>query len=135
MSETPEKDQTIADEFRNLGMNLVNTMRSAWESPERKKFQQEIEDGLSALASTIRMEASTFSDSPTGQRLKTDLNDLQERMRTGEVETKAREEIIKALKIINTELEKVSVKWNAPSSEGANQEAAPQSQPDEHAEK
>ncbi len=113
MAETPEPENSIADEFRNLGLNLINTMRAAWESPERRKLQQELEEGLSTLAATIKMEASTFTETPAGQRLKTDLEDLQERVRTGEAESKAREEIIKAIKIINAELEKVTNRWSA----------------------
>jgi hypothetical protein len=104
MTEKPEPEHTIADEFRNLGLNLMSTMRAAWESPERRKLQQELEEGLTALAATIRMEANTFTESPAGQRIKTDFEDLQERVRTGEAETKAREEIIKAIRIINTEV-------------------------------
>jgi hypothetical protein len=106
MNDTPKPENDIADEFRALGENLVRTLRAAWESPERKKLEQEIESGLTELAATLKGEASSFRESQTGQRLKSDLDDMRQRVRSGEAAEKAREELIKALKLINTELEK-----------------------------
>lgn len=125
MSENPENENPIAEEFRNLGINLMNTMRAAWESPERKKLQGEIEEGLTALAATIKMEANTFTESPTGQRLKNDLDEWAQRVRSGEAEGKAREEIIRALKLINTELEKVTNRWPGQSEDAPSQPVNP----------
>jgi hypothetical protein len=44
MSENPQSDEGLADAFRKLGVNLVETLRSAWDTPERKKLQQEVEE-------------------------------------------------------------------------------------------
>jgi hypothetical protein len=108
MSEEKPSENSIADEFRNLGENLINSVRNAWESEERKKLQQEVEEGLNQLAATLKMEVETFKESPAGQRIRSDVADLRERVRTGEAESKLREEILKALRMINAELEKIS---------------------------
>jgi hypothetical protein len=108
MTDNPPPQGTIEDEFRTLGKNLLDTLRTMWDSPERKKVQEEIEQGLNQLADTLKAEADTFKQSPTGQRLQSDLNDLHQRVRSGEAETAAREEILKALRAINTELGKVA---------------------------
>ena len=110
MTEGQQPDNNLSDEFRNLGHNLINAMRAAWDNPERKKLQQEIEDGLEEFASTVKAEADHFSQSPTGQRLRSDVEGLQERVRTGEVETKVRDELLNALRTVNAELEKVTGK-------------------------
>ena len=107
MTENPGPDSDIASEFRQLGENLVNTLRSLWESPERQKLQDEIENGLGEMAVTLKAEASAFKESPAGQRIKSDLQDLQVRMDSGEV----REELLKALKLINSEMQKVTSHW------------------------
>lgn len=98
----------IADELNALGLHLKEMLRTAWESPERKKVQQEIETGLSELGETINSTVNEFKESPAGQTLKSDVEDLKERIRTGDVETKIREEILKALRIVNAELEKAT---------------------------
>jgi hypothetical protein len=107
MTENPGPESDIASEFRQLGENLVNTLRSLWESPERQRLQDEIENGLGELASTLKVEASTFKESPAGQRLKSDLQDLRQRVDSGEV----REELLKTLKFINSELQKAASHW------------------------
>lgn len=128
MSENPNPEENLTDEFRSLGENLVKTLRAVWESPERQKLQQEIEDGLAELASGMRKEASNFHQSPTGQQLKSDFEDLRQRVRSGEAETKAREELLKALKMMNAELKKAASRWEA-SDTKEDESQAPPSQP------
>ncbi len=111
MSETEKREDVLADEFRNLGKNLTEVMRAAWESPERKNIQAEIETGLNEMGKSIDKEISSFRQSPSGQRLKSDMEDLNQRVRSGEVSIKAREELLAALKRANTELQKVISRW------------------------
>jgi len=106
--DNPEKPNDIAEEFRMLGENMVQALRSAWESPERKKLQDEIEAGLNQFATTIKQEADSFQESPTGQQLKSDIEDIRQRVESGEVVDKARDELVKVLKAINAELEKIT---------------------------
>ena len=102
----------LADELRALGQNLQAALKSAWESEERKKLQTEIESGLSDLARTLNQAAKDFGESPAGQTLKSDVQDFQERVRTGEVEQKVRSELLGALRAVNTELQKAIHKDN-----------------------
>ena len=111
MSETEKREDVLADEFRNLGKNLTEVMRAAWESPERKNMQAEIETGLNEMGKSIDQEISSFRQSPSGQRLKSDMEDLNQRIRSGEVTIKAREELLAALKRANAELQKVISRW------------------------
>ena len=111
MTDNPKPENNLSDEFRALGENLIKALQSVWESPERKNLQQEIESGLNELASTLQKEARTFRDSPAGQQLKADFEDLSQRVRSGETEDRAREELLKALNLINKELEKVASRW------------------------
>jgi hypothetical protein len=112
--ENPEQSNTtppsndLLDELHNLGNNLKTLLQSAWESEERKKTQKEIETGLNELAKTLSQAANEFSQSPTGQTLKADLQDLQQRIQTGEVETKVRSEVVSALRAANEGLKKAT---------------------------
>jgi len=108
MDDKPSSEESLADEITNLGQNLIKTLHAAWESPERKKLQQEIETGLSELAQTLQQEADTFAESPTGQRMKSDLDELRQKVRNSEAEAKIRSELLEAFKVVNTELQKVA---------------------------
>jgi len=127
MTENPQGEGNISDEFRAIGENLLKALNSIWDSPERKKLQQEIEDGLNQLATTLKSEASTLSESPTGQQLKSDFEDLRQRVRSGEAEAKAREELLKALKLINAELDNVTSSWGGTSTKSEENTKSPPS--------
>lgn len=109
-NETEQKSSEpgLTDEFSTMGKNLIGILRAAWEHPERQRLQQEIEDGLVGLGVTLRKEAQTVAEHPASQRIKDEVNDLGNRVRSGEVEAKVRTELTGALRIMNTELEKVA---------------------------
>ena len=116
-SEQPKPDEDLTNEFRVLGLTLVEAIRTAWESPERRRLQQEIETGLNELGTTLRQESETFRESPTGQRLKNEFTDLQDRIRSGEAETRLRQELIAALRTMNNELKKATDRWSGSASQ------------------
>ena len=53
-------------------------------------------------------EADNFAQSDVAQRMKSDMEDLGERVRSKEFESKVRSELLSALKIANDALTKVS---------------------------
>jgi hypothetical protein len=118
MAENEIPDENLNDEFRALGLNLVNALRTAWESPERKKLQAELEEGLSGLAATLSSEIENFQVSETGQRLRSDAAELRDKVRDSKTEKKIRDELIKTLHIVNTELENTAQRWS-PTEENA----------------
>lgn len=107
-NESRTQGGNVADELRALGENLLAALREAWSSPEKRKLQEEIETGLVDLGSSLKKAASEFETSPTGQRMKAEMEDFGERVRSGEVESKLRSELLQVLKTVNTELEKVT---------------------------
>jgi len=112
MSEENKGSSNLKDEFRNLGNNLRQVINAAWESEERKKFQSEIEEGMRELGYALDNLAQDIREGEAGQNIRREVDDFSERVRSGEVESKAREEVLKALKILNTELEKASKKFD-----------------------
>jgi len=118
MSDNNPKDSTsasgnISDQLNELGKNLRQVLQSAWQSEERKKLQNEIEEGLKEMSASLNQAAQDFSSTPAGKTISDDVKDFQERWRTGQVQSKARSEIMDALRKVNDELQKV-VKRNAP---------------------
>jgi len=104
----PPAEEGLTDEFRNLGKNLIVLMQAAWDRPERRKFQQDLENNLSELGNTLRKEAHSVTENPISQRIKSDIEDIGGRVRSGEVESKVRGELLNALRTLNSELQNIS---------------------------
>lgn len=122
MTEPRPSNQELGDELRSLGANLRDMLQAAWDSDERRRAQQEIEKGLEGLARALRSTGREFAASPTGQRLKDDVHDLHERLRSGSVDTRVRDELLAALRRVNDELAKAAAAWS--SERGADPTAA-----------
>jgi signal recognition particle GTPase len=103
-------NEDIGEQLKELGKNLREALRTAWESEERRKIQQEIEAGLINLRDSLNEAASDFSKSDRGQALKEEVRDFNERLKSGEVSAKVRTEITEALRKVNDELQKASRK-------------------------
>ena len=102
--ENPNPQPDISSQFRELGENIKNFFHSAWESEESQKFRQELQNGLNELGRATNEAVDEFKTSETGQKIKAETDEFINRVETGEVETKAREEISKVLDFINQEL-------------------------------
>lgn len=100
----------ISDDFKQLGDNLVELLRAAWERPERKEIQSELESGLNELGASLNKAAAEFSTSETGQKLKEEVQDLKSRVQSGEVEGTIRKDLKAALTAVNQELETLAKK-------------------------
>jgi signal recognition particle GTPase len=109
-NENKSPNEDIGEQLNELGKNLSEALRTAWESDERRKLQQDIEVGLTNLRDSLSQAAKDFSNTQTGQNLKEDVKDLHERWQTGEVGSKVRSEIAEALRTVNKELQKASQK-------------------------
>jgi len=111
MTDNHVEDSNLAEEFRNLGKNLVGATRAAWDSPQRQKLQQEIESGLQDVRDAIRKEAENWGESTTAQRLREDVENVSERVRSSDIENTLRRELLAALHNVNQELEKLTERW------------------------
>lgn len=98
----------VASEFIHLGENLKNVLQAAWESEERKRLQKEIEAGLVELGRSLNQTVKEYQESPAGQRLRSEAEELRGRIRSGEVEASLREHLLAVLRKVNAELEKAA---------------------------
>jgi gas vesicle protein len=111
MSEKPESE--IAAEFRRLGKSLREAFEAAKDSEELKKLRQELEEGVEAMASSIRRSADEFVHSDTGQQIRQEVKDLEEKWKRGEVQSKVRQELLQILRRINADLDEALDRWQA----------------------
>jgi len=112
MTEQQKPENDLRDEFRSLGENLKHVFNSAWESEERKSLQQDIKDGMKELGVVLEGFAEEVRTSDVGESIRKEADEFGERIRSGEVEQKARQGILDALQTLNTELQKASDKFS-----------------------
>jgi len=112
MSEPNPQESNLSEEISNLGKNLSAFFQSAWASPERQRVQKEIEESLTEVGDELSKAADEFAQSETGKQLKSDLRDLNRRIESGELQKKAKNELLDALRKASAELEKASNRWS-----------------------
>jgi hypothetical protein len=105
------KQGNLGDEFVNLGKNLAGFFRAAWESPDGQALKEEVEAGLNELGNSINKAANEINENEPGRQLKKDFEDLTQRMASGELENRGREEMLSALRKVNEEITRAAANW------------------------
>ena len=105
-TENPEGD--LSAELRELGRNLKTAAKAAWESEESRRLQQELRNGLAALEAGLRDASGEVGSPETRQRVRTEVHEFGARVRSGEVETQLRTDLLAALRTVNAELKKAA---------------------------
>lgn len=114
MADPTGQDSELLSEFRQLTQNLRSAMQAAWESPGRQQLQAELQEGAEDMRATFEQMAADFAKSDTGQQLKSDLQDLGDRVKSGELETQVRAELVSLLQRVNKELQGASERMAGP---------------------
>jgi hypothetical protein len=106
MDETTRQEGELAEEFRKLGSNLKEALQSAWNSPDRQRLEQEIKTGLHQAAEALAELAEEAAESEAAKKLRSELEALGERVKSGDLENKIRQDVLAALRSLNAELER-----------------------------
>ncbi|MCD4673698.1 MAG: hypothetical protein K8R77_13625 [Anaerolineaceae bacterium] len=115
---------SLGDEIREFGKSLGDFFKSAWDSEERKEVEEDITGALNEVADTFRQLADDITTGETGQQLKSEYEDLKERIDSGELTEKTHSEISKAIRGVKEELDTISDKWTPAADQTQDQEAS-----------
>ncbi|MDH3944516.1 MAG: hypothetical protein OEV06_10525 [Anaerolineae bacterium] len=107
-------ENDMRDEFRQMGENLQQAVNAAWQSEERKRLQEDLVEGLRDLEKAFSDFGKKIEQSELGQQVKSDVEDLSEKLRSGELQENARTGMVSALQRANVELEKLISRWEKP---------------------
>jgi uncharacterized protein YukE len=118
MSDNQPSESSLVEELQNLGRNLAQAAKLAVTNPEWKKLQDEMDRGLTALGQNLRQGAQTMSQTDVGQKL-------------GDVESVVRNEMISALRMVNSQIQKTTSQWTGTGEAPAGKEAAPEAPADQ----
>lgn len=110
--DNPEQESPdLGSEFRELGENLKNMFQTAWDSEEAQRFRDEFRHGLGEVGHSVDDAAEEIRQGETGKRLREEAEEFKQRIHSGEFESQAREELYKALRMINSELQGAMRNW------------------------
>ena len=112
MTEQEKKRQDLSEEFKALGKELETFLRTLWASEERKRIQSEVESGLVEVGQALETFIRDLQSREEVQELKREMEDVAERFRTGEVQEKARTELLASIRRVNEGLRKASQKFD-----------------------
>jgi hypothetical protein len=122
--ETPD----VVSELRNLGRQFGETMRSAWNSEERREFESEIREGVQTFAHEIDKAFKDVASSDPAQKARSEAADLKDKAESGDIGVKTRSSVAKGLRWFSDELGKVADSFTSPEKDpedvSADEEAA-----------
>ena len=109
-----EQSTEVVDELRNLGRQFGETMRTAWNSEERRQFEAEIREGVQTFAQEIDKVFKDVAASEPAQKAKTEATDLRDKAASADIGQKTQSSVAKGLRWFSDELGKLADSFTAP---------------------
>jgi hypothetical protein len=99
----------VGRQFEALGDSLARALRTAWEREETRRNVEAVQDGLQKMVDKVNRAVEDASQSPQGQRLRTEAVKTAESLRVAGEQTwqDAQPHLLAALTKINAELERM----------------------------
>jgi hypothetical protein len=98
----------LMEEFKRLGRQFGDTLQSAFNSEEARRIETELRAGMRTFADEVERVFHEAKDSPAATRMKEEAAGVKDRVETGEVGRKAQEGVVKGLRWLSDELEKLA---------------------------
>jgi hypothetical protein len=118
MDEEQGSRSGLEHEFEKLGQNIREALQGVWGSDERKHLSEEIQRGLNEVGTALGKVADDLQKNETVQRVSSEVDEIADRIQTGELANKMRSETIGVLQSLNQELEKWIQRWSAEDKDG-----------------
>jgi soluble cytochrome b562 len=119
----PEKGD-IVDEMKSLGRQVGETIRTAWESDERQKFEGDLRAGMRSFADEIDKVVREVREGEAGKKVKAEAEELRTKVETADLGTKTRTGIVQGLRWLSEELGKLAEQFTPKEKEPAEETVA-----------
>lgn len=104
----------VTRELQELGRQLANTTRAAWQSEQRQEIQQELTDGLRLLRDQLNEAVNTLRTNPRAQTMtqsmKEQVGKAAETTRATELVDEVRGGLTLGLRELNEQLQRLAVR-------------------------
>jgi hypothetical protein len=127
----PQLERNLGEELNRLGQSFVEVVQVAWNSDQRRQLEQDLTKGVNSLAANLEEGLKKVGESQQAKELMTRAEDVAEsvaeRVRTSEVSKEVGEGLIKGLRSLSVQLEKLTNELRTQRAEQS--DAAPSGQP------
>lgn len=98
----------IVEELKNLGRQVAETLRSAWESEERQKMETDVREGIKSFADEVDKVIREARDSEPAQKVREEATEIKSKMEETDLGKKARTSLVQGLGWLSEELGKLA---------------------------
>ena len=94
----------VVNQLQELGRQLGETLRTAWYSEERKRFEREFREGVDTFANEMNKAFQEVKESPAAARMKEEASGFKTRAESTEFPNKTRASIGRGLSWLSEEM-------------------------------
>ncbi|MCA9939004.1 MAG: hypothetical protein KC418_10190 [Anaerolineales bacterium] len=98
----------VVEELKNLGRQVAETLRTAWESEERQKMEADVREGIKSFADEVDKVIREARDSDAAQKMREEATELKAKMEEADLAKKARSSLVQGLGWLSDELGKLA---------------------------
>lgn len=102
----PVADITAA--LRDFGRQFAHTIESAWNSQERREFEEEVREGIDQFAAEVRKAFREIKESGAAQKVREEAGEAKDRVERADLAQKARAGMVEGLEKLSQELGKLA---------------------------
>jgi hypothetical protein len=111
MTEEQKSEQkaegSIVDELTMLGKQAADALKAAWDSPDRKRLQAELAEGIEKFGREVGAALDKASESQQAKELRTKAVKVAEDVHVSDAVEEVRKGILTGLEAMNRELSKL----------------------------
>lgn len=125
----PQPD--VSDALRDLGRQFAETIQNAWNSQERREFEEEVRDGVRRFGDEVNKVFTEAKESPAAKKVQEEATEVKTRVESGEFSRKARGGLVEGLQWLSQELARLADQFSPPEKEGEETGAAETEAPED----
>ncbi len=104
----------VSEELGRLGTQFAETLKTAWNSEERQKFEKDVREGLQSFATEVDKVIANVKTNPTTGKVVNEASQAAKNVETSEVGQKTKAGLAQGLKWLSIELSTLAEKFSAP---------------------
>jgi hypothetical protein len=116
LSKADVKSMDVAAELKDLGRQFADTLRTAWNSQERQRIENEIREGVKSFADEVDKAIREAKESQTAARVREEAGQVVNKVEATEVGRRVRSGLVQGLQWLSEELGKLAAQFNPPES-------------------
>lgn len=110
-----QRDQVnVSEELGRLGTQFAETLKTAWNSEERQKFEKDVREGLQSFAAEVDKVITNVKTNPTTEKVVTEASQAAKNVEVSDVGQKTKAGLAQGLKWLSVELSNIAEKFSGP---------------------